>query len=60
MITAGQRILAAASAVAVMLIAACNRGPAPASTPAPRPSMLLVTLDTTRADAIGRRRRTPR
>jgi arylsulfatase A-like enzyme/Tfp pilus assembly protein PilF len=53
MITAGQRILATASAIAVVLGAACNRGPAPASAPPPRPSILLVTLDTTRADAIG-------
>ncbi len=34
--------------------AACGGdGPAPASTAVPRPSILLVTLDTTRADAIG-------
>lgn len=32
--------------------AACRRGDAPVP-PAPRPSILLVTLDTTRADAIG-------
>lgn len=33
-------------------VAACARREAPAP-PAPRPSILLVTLDTTRADAIG-------
>ena len=36
--------------------AGCNRAPAPASTaatPGVRPSILLITLDTTRADAIG-------
>ena len=42
-----------------MLAAACNRTPAPPSSSAPaaasgpRPSILLITLDTTRADAIG-------
>jgi choline-sulfatase len=37
-----------------MAIAACRGGaPAPSSAPAPRPSILLVTLDTTRADSIG-------
>jgi len=44
--------MACASAV---LLAACG-GPGarpPAAVPAPRPSILLVTLDTTRADAIG-------
>jgi arylsulfatase A-like enzyme/Tfp pilus assembly protein PilF len=37
-------------------VAGCNRAPAPASTAgtaSARPSILLVTLDTTRADAIG-------
>jgi choline-sulfatase len=41
---------------AVACVAGCNRGPAPASTAGTasvRPSILLVTLDTTRADAIG-------
>ena len=47
-----------ASIVAALLaVSACGRSDAPvpaASTPAtPRPSILLVTLDTTRADAIG-------
>ena len=40
----------------MILAAGCNRAPAPASTVSPaavRPSILLVTLDTTRADAIG-------
>jgi choline-sulfatase len=41
----------------LVLLAACSKPPegsAPAvSTPAPRPSILFVTLDTTRADAIG-------
>ncbi len=41
--------------LAVLLgTAACDRGPAPsASLPASKPSILLITLDTTRADAIG-------
>jgi len=39
--------------MAAVLVAACNRHPATVSTPATRPSILLVTLDTTRADAIG-------
>jgi choline-sulfatase len=33
--------------------AGCTRAPAPATPPAVRPSILLITLDTTRADAIG-------
>ncbi len=37
--------------VGVMLVAACGR--APQEAPPARPSILLVTLDTTRADAIG-------
>jgi choline-sulfatase len=37
---------------ALLLAAGCGRAPAPAS-PSVRPSILLVTLDTTRADAIG-------
>ena len=41
-----------------LVVTACNRAPAPSSaasavTGGPRPSILLVTLDTTRADAIG-------
>ena len=51
---------AAASAVAVLLLAACGRGAATrsrttvdAGQASARPSILLVTLDTTRADAIG-------
>ncbi|MET0556861.1 MAG: sulfatase-like hydrolase/transferase [Vicinamibacteria bacterium] len=39
-------------AAAVSLALACGRGPAPSAAPG-RPSILLVTLDTTRADAIG-------
>ncbi len=42
--------------LAAVIAAACNRAPGTASTahvPAIRPSILLVTLDTTRADAIG-------
>jgi choline-sulfatase len=35
------------------LAAGCNRSPAPAAPPAVRPSILLITLDTTRADSIG-------
>jgi choline-sulfatase len=50
MISAIQRFRLLASALTVLL-AACGRGAPP--TPAPRPSILLVTLDTTRADAIG-------
>lgn len=42
-----KKLLAALAVVA----GACGR--APASPPAPRPSILLVTLDTTRADSIG-------
>src|SRR6187402_1906242 len=38
---------------AVMLLGACARTETPAAPPAVRPSILLVTLDTTRADAIG-------
>jgi arylsulfatase A-like enzyme/tetratricopeptide (TPR) repeat protein len=37
--------------VFVLLVSACGR--APDRPPAPRPSILLVTLDTTRADSIG-------
>ena len=42
----------------LLLMAACNRAPspssaAPAGTSSGRPSILLITLDTTRADAIG-------
>jgi arylsulfatase A-like enzyme/Tfp pilus assembly protein PilF len=37
--------------VLALLASACGRGPAPSSTP--RPSILLVTLDTTRFDSIG-------
>ena len=41
-----------------LVVTACNRAPAPSSaasavTGGPRPSILLITLDTTRADAIG-------
>jgi tetratricopeptide (TPR) repeat protein len=35
------------------LAAGCTRSPAPATPPAVRPSILLITLDTTRADSIG-------
>jgi choline-sulfatase len=40
---------------ALVLLAACGRGAPPGTPvgPGPRPSILLVTLDTTRADAIG-------
>ncbi|HEX5215017.1 MAG TPA: sulfatase-like hydrolase/transferase [Vicinamibacterales bacterium] len=40
-------------AAAVALSAACGGGPAPTPPATERPSILLVTLDTTRADAIG-------
>ncbi len=54
--TAAGRIGALALAGA-MLVGACREAPRPApgpkSVPAARPSILLVTLDTTRADAIG-------
>jgi len=36
----------------VIACCSCSRTP-PTSAPAPRPSILLITLDTTRADAIG-------
>jgi choline-sulfatase len=39
-------------AAALSVALACGRAPAPTAAPA-RPSILLVTLDTTRADAIG-------
>ncbi len=53
MITARQGILSAASAFVLLTAAACEQQPAPATSQAPRASILLVTLDTTRADAIG-------
>jgi choline-sulfatase len=37
----------------VVLLVACTKPEAPAPPPTQRPSILLVTLDTTRADAIG-------
>jgi len=40
-------------AAAAALISACGGAPAPTPPAAVRPSILLVTLDTTRADAIG-------
>ena len=44
----------AAVAIAALLLASCGgASPTPATPPAHRPSILLVTLDTTRADAIG-------
>lgn len=46
-----REILIAAS---LLVAAACGREPAQKTAPADRPSILLVTLDTTRADAIGR------
>jgi choline-sulfatase len=58
MTTAGLRTFAAALTVVALLSTACNRGNSedrrpPASSGALPPSILLVTLDTTRADAIG-------
>jgi tetratricopeptide (TPR) repeat protein len=54
---AAVRAAAIAACAAALHSAACTREPASphgaASTAAPRPSILLVTLDTTRADAIG-------
>ena len=38
--------------IALVFLASCSQ-PAPQSPPAGRPSILLITLDTTRADAIG-------
>ncbi|HSP15835.1 MAG TPA: sulfatase-like hydrolase/transferase [Thermoanaerobaculia bacterium] len=38
---------------AILLLAACSRPEAVAPPPAERPSILFITLDTTRADAIG-------
>jgi choline-sulfatase len=50
-------LLRATACAAALLLAACGRGaPSPSGTPVGvgrRPSILLVTLDTTRADAIG-------
>jgi len=47
----------ASAGVVLVLVAACNRSPSPPATtstpPSTRPSILLITLDTTRADAIG-------
>lgn len=41
-------------AIASTLLAGCSRSAAPdPAAPAPRPSILLVTLDTARADAVG-------
>jgi choline-sulfatase len=47
---------ACAVGLVLLLLTACRESPAPAPSAAPaaeRPSILLVTLDTTRADAIG-------
>jgi choline-sulfatase len=41
------------AAIASCTVAACNRSQPPPPAPAQRPSILLITLDTTRADAIG-------
>jgi arylsulfatase A-like enzyme/Tfp pilus assembly protein PilF len=48
-------VAAILAAVAVVLNTGCDREPARTVTidPSPRPSILLVTLDTTRADSIG-------
>lgn len=40
-------------AIASTLLSGCTRSADPPAAPAQRPSILLVTLDTTRADAIG-------
>lgn len=50
----GRRALLGRVVVAGLLAAAagCARRPAPVEPPPPRPSILLVTLDTTRADAL--------
>jgi arylsulfatase A-like enzyme/thioredoxin-like negative regulator of GroEL len=39
--------------IAAGILTACRKESTPSSPPAPHPSILLVTLDTTRADAIG-------
>jgi arylsulfatase A-like enzyme/Tfp pilus assembly protein PilF len=54
-ISVPMRIRAAAAAIALMALVACQREPVAAKPGArgPRPSILLVTLDTTRADAVG-------
>jgi choline-sulfatase len=52
MIGTTQRLQLLASVLA-LLAAACGGSTPPASSPVQRPSILLVTLDTTRADAIG-------
>jgi choline-sulfatase len=55
--TPARRLRRAGAYAAVLLLAGCGRGaPRSSATPAGaglRPSILLVTLDTTRADAIG-------
>jgi arylsulfatase A-like enzyme/Flp pilus assembly protein TadD len=58
MTTAGLRTFAAVSTFALLISTACNRGGSgdrrtPAQPAGAPPSILLVTLDTTRADAIG-------
>ncbi len=57
--TTGRRALATAAAFTLILSIGCSRdAPSPSSGASPgstRPSILLVTLDTTRADAIGPR-----
>lgn len=42
-----------ASCVLAALLAACSQKPAPGVLPAQRPNLLLITVDTTRADHVG-------
>ncbi|MCX6544765.1 MAG: sulfatase-like hydrolase/transferase [Acidobacteria bacterium] len=49
-----QRVrFACVALVGIVLLTSCSRGQTPAPASIARPSVLLVTLDTTRADAIG-------
>jgi choline-sulfatase len=53
-VAGGRRLLRAVLAAGGILSLSCAGSPGPAPSPSPsRPSVLLVTLDTTRADSIG-------
>ncbi len=53
--TPPMRSIPFAAVAALVLLAACGRepGPQPAASNQPRPNIVLITLDTTRVDAIG-------